>query len=123
MKHLQNSTELLLEVRDEGKEFEVYAPYSVTTKVYVVNVDSFDIDGPHDIRGSERKTIAEYKKTIANKLELDPETLMIALNKHSDNFKLLDDDEQTLKTEHFYNGCKIFVTNGCGEVLFLNLVL
>lgn len=117
MKHLQNSTELLMEVCEEGKEFEVYAPNGVTTKVYVVNVDSFDIDGPHEVRGLEQGTVGDFKKTIAKNLDLDLETLLVAFNKHTDHFKMLDDNELTLKAEHFYAGCKIFVTNCCAEVI------
>lgn len=119
MKHLNNCTELLMEVREEGKEFEVYAPNGITTKVYVVNVDSFDIDGPHEVRGLERGTVADFKKTIAKKLDLELETLLVAFNKHTDHFKMLNNNEQTLKAEFFYSGCKIFVTNDSEEVIIL----
>lgn len=113
---LRSHTELLLEIREEGTEFEVYEAGGILTKVFTVDLTTSDIDGPVNIRAMEHGTVLDYKKLIANKLGLDIETIVLAIRKYSTDEKILDSDHSTLSSEQITAGTKVFVTiAGKGE--------
>ena len=112
MSTLNNRLELLLEVRDEDQEFEIYYPGGVMTRVYQVHVNyplPDDIDGPFCVRGYEQKSIADYVLAIGTKLNIGSQKLLIILKKNNKS-KVVDDDTKILRSELIYGGTKIFVT-------------
>ncbi|XP_058066376.1 ubiquitin carboxyl-terminal hydrolase 47 [Anopheles bellator] len=110
MRMLKRCDGLLLEVRDEDDKFEEYLPQGVMTKVYKVDVNSRDVQGPISIRANSSQTVAQYKAVIARKLKLNVKTLMVGLTVHKDNAKLLQNDTATLADENFIEYCKVFVS-------------
>ncbi|KFB43249.1 AGAP007106-PA-like protein [Anopheles sinensis] len=109
MSQLKRCDGLLLEVREEGETFEKYLPHGVMTKVYKVDPNSRDVEGPLSIRANLTQTVAEYKAVIARKLKQNPKTLLVGMTVHKDSPKLLANEEATLADEHFIDYCKVFV--------------
>ncbi|GLH00204.1 Ubiquitin carboxyl-terminal hydrolase 47 [Gryllus bimaculatus] len=94
--------DMLLEIRREDAEFEVYVPGGVPTKVFVVDVETEEVEGPFDVRGNLSQTVREFKLTLGKALKLDPEKIKVVIEKYSNEPKLLEDCERTLKMEGFY---------------------
>nr|CAD7395807.1 unnamed protein product [Timema cristinae] len=107
--------DLLLETRREDQEFEVYRIGGVAIKVFVVNVETEEVDGPTIVRGNLSQTVKEFKGTLAKVLNLNADTLKIVLEKYNNESRLLENDDKTLKVEGFYGSNKIFVANSCDE--------
>ncbi|XP_063698323.1 ubiquitin carboxyl-terminal hydrolase 47-like [Culicoides brevitarsis] len=124
-----NNNELLLEMRKPDEEFDVYLPGGIITKVYSVDLQTADIDGPVQIRGLLNGTVMDYKKAIAKKLHMNAASLVVAkinatggIQTSGNEFncsiaKVLDDDNVTLNEEQLHLSHKIFVaqTNAVGE--------
>ncbi|XP_050073446.1 ubiquitin carboxyl-terminal hydrolase 47 [Anopheles maculipalpis] len=110
MRMLKRCDALLLEVREEGETFEEYLVQGVMTKVYKVDVNARDVEGPLSIRVNLSQTVAQYRAVIARKLKLNPKTILIGMTVHKDSAKLLQNDDATLEDEHFIEYCKVFVT-------------
>jgi ubiquitin carboxyl-terminal hydrolase 47 len=106
---------LLLEIRREDAEFETYLPGGVATKVFVVDLETEEVDGPTVVRGNVSQTVGEFKVTLAKALRLDAKTMKIVLEKYSNEPKLLANDDRTLKAEGFFGSNKIFVTSHCDD--------
>ncbi|XP_021936857.1 ubiquitin carboxyl-terminal hydrolase 47-like isoform X2 [Zootermopsis nevadensis] len=105
--------DFLLEIRKDGAEFETYQLGGISAKVFVVDLEAEEVDGPTIVRGNILQTVAEFKVTLAKALQLDAKTLKIVLEKYrySNEPRLLDNDEITLKFEGFYKSNKIFVAS------------
>uniref|UniRef100_A0A182P466 Ubiquitin carboxyl-terminal hydrolase 47 n=1 Tax=Anopheles epiroticus TaxID=199890 RepID=A0A182P466_9DIPT len=110
MRMLKRCDALLLEVREEGETFEPYSVHGVMTKVYKVDVNARDVEGPVSVRANLSQTVAQYRAVIARKLKLNPKTLLIGMTVHKDSAKLLQNDDATLEDENFIEYCKVFVT-------------
>uniref|UniRef100_A0A182JX96 Ubiquitin carboxyl-terminal hydrolase 47 n=1 Tax=Anopheles christyi TaxID=43041 RepID=A0A182JX96_9DIPT len=110
MRMLKRCDSLLLEVREEGESFEEYLVQGVMTKVYKVDVNGRDVEGPVSIRANLSQTVAQYRAVIARKLKLNPKTILVGMTVHKDSAKLLQNDDATLEDEHFIEYCKVFVT-------------
>jgi hypothetical protein len=80
----------------------------IATKVFVVDVETEEVDGPTIVRGNLSQTVADFKVTLAKALRLDPKTMKVVLEKYSSEPKLLDNDDKTLKFEGFYGSNKVF---------------
>lgn len=91
--------ELFFEIRDENSVFEPIAPDSIQTKVYSVDINTADIDGPISMRVQQNLTVAEYKKLLAAKLGWNAEEIVLAVLKYSSHATLLEIDIATLKQE------------------------
>lgn len=91
--------ELLLEVRDENVVFEPVIPRSIETKVYVVDLNTTDIDGPIPIRVQRDMIVSDYNKLIASKLGWDANEMVMATLRHSTHASLMLNDINKLKEE------------------------
>jgi ubiquitin carboxyl-terminal hydrolase 47 len=111
MYKLQNRLELLIEVREENQEFEVYHLGGITTKVYQIHLDgpTVDIDGPVEVRAYEQKPVSEFKLAIAKKMNLRQSKMLLATKRYSEKPTLLD-DEVTIRSQSIYGGSKVFMT-------------
>lgn len=94
-----SSSELLLEIRDENTEFEVYVPGDIETKVYTVDICSADIDGPFNVRINKNATVKKYKEILAHKLSKSIDDILLAAFKYSASAALLDQDNAILSDE------------------------
>lgn len=94
-----SSSELLLEIRDEDTEFEVYVPGDIETKVYIVDTCSADIDGPFNVRVNKSATVKRYKEILAQKLSKSVDDILLAAFKYSASAALLDQDNAILSDE------------------------
>lgn len=100
--------DMLLEIRPEHEPFRIYLPGGVLTKVYIVDLKTEDIEGPHNVRGNLEQTVGEFKQLLATELNLDINAgLQIVLEKYSNEPRLLTDDSKTLKSECFYSSSKV----------------
>lgn len=89
--------DLLLESCDEGAPFEKYETGSIETKVYTVDVNTSDMNGPILVRVSKEATIGQYKHLLASKLKLKVEDIVIAVLKY--NATLPENDNTPLYDE------------------------
>lgn len=110
MRSLKKCNELLLETREEHEVFEPYLPEGVMTKVYKIDLDTRDVDGPISIRASKTQTVLDYKMIIGRKLQLNPKSLMLAVNEYKEVSKILSDNDATLRDAGFIQYCKVFLT-------------
>lgn len=110
MQSLEKCSELLLETREEYEVFEPYLPEGVMTKVYKIDLASRDVDGPISIRVSKTQTVLDFKMIVGRKLQLNPKSLMLAVNEYKDVSKILSDNDATLRDAGFIQYCKVFVT-------------
>lgn len=81
--------------------------------MFVVDVETEEVDGPTIVRGNLSQTVAEFKVTLARALHLDAKTMKIVLEKYSNEPRLLDNDEKTLKLEGFYGSNKVTFVTAC----------
>ncbi|CAH1708005.1 unnamed protein product [Chironomus riparius] len=111
MYKLQNRLELIVEVRDENTEFEVYHVGGITTKVYQIHLDgpSIDIDGPFEVRAYEQKPVSEFKLAITKKLNLQKNKMLLATKRYGEKASVLNDDA-TVSSQLIYGGTKVFMT-------------
>lgn len=111
MYKLQNRLELMLEVREENQEFEIYHLGGITTKVYQIHLDgsSVDIDGPVEVRAYDQKPVSEFKLAIVKKFNLRQNKLHLATKRYGEKPTLLD-DELTIRSQSIYGGSKVFMT-------------
>ncbi|KAL9700561.1 hypothetical protein quinque_004002 [Culex quinquefasciatus] len=116
MRSLEKCSEVLLETREEHEVFEPYLPEGVMTKVYRIDLATRDVDGPISIRASKTQTVLDYKMIVGRKLQLNPKSLMLAVNEYKEVSKILGDNDATLRDAGFIQYCKVFVTvNNCAE--------
>ncbi|XP_068203218.1 ubiquitin carboxyl-terminal hydrolase 47-like isoform X2 [Palaemon carinicauda] len=101
--------DLLLEIRDEDKAFEVYKPGGTTIKAHIVNLTSEEVEGPYTLRGSLSMTVRELKELVGRALNLNPDTMRIVLERYYNDLRPLSTDSKTLKVEGFYRSNKIYV--------------
>ena len=110
MNRLMNRLELMLEVRETGKKFEVYHLGGLTTKVYQIftKQGGFDIDGPHDVRAYEQNPVSEFKTTIAKAMELKSTSMLLGIKRYGEKPSILQDD-LIVKNQNVYNGSKVYM--------------
>lgn len=122
MYKLQNRLELLMEIREENKEFEVYHIGGITTKVYQLHLENaaLDIDGPFEVRAYEQKSVSEFKLAIAKKMSLRGK-MLLATKRHGEKLTILD-DEMTIRSLSIYGGSKVFMTLDQDEEKFKEAV-
>ena len=123
MYKLQNRLELLMEIREENQEFEVYHLGGTTTKVYQLHLDvpSVDIDGPVEVRAYDQKPVSEFKLAIAKKMNLQQSKMLLAVKRYSEKATVLDDDA-TIRSQNIYGGSKVFMTLDYDEERFKQAV-
>ncbi|KAB7503304.1 Ubiquitin carboxyl-terminal hydrolase 47 [Armadillidium nasatum] len=101
--------DLLMEIRDEDKEFEEYKPGGITVKVHTVNLETEEVEGPHIVRASQTQTVKEFKELLGRSLSLDPNKMRVVKEKYYNDHKPLATDTKLLKDEGFYRSNKVFV--------------
>lgn len=111
-------TEWLLEIRNKDQEFVEYKPGGVNLKIYVVNIESEDVDGPFIVRGYETQTWREFKYVLVKSLQMNEETIKIAVDSYiGGNVQphlLENEDEELGRTSHC-SAFKIYITNSMDE--------
>ncbi|XP_071518202.1 ubiquitin carboxyl-terminal hydrolase 47 isoform X4 [Panulirus ornatus] len=101
--------ELLMEIRDEDKTFEVYKPGGTTIKAHVVNLTTEEVEGPYNLRGSLNMTVRELKELLGRSLNLNPDTMRVVLERYYNDLRPLTSDTKTLKMESFYRSNKVYL--------------
>lgn len=101
--------DLLMEIRDEDKSFEVYKPGGTTIKAHVVNLTTEEVEGPYNLRGSLSMTVRELKELLGRSLNLNPDTMRVVLERYYNDLRPLTSDSKTLKMEGFYRSNKVYV--------------
>lgn len=89
--------------------------------MFVVDLETEEVDGPTVVRGNLSQTVGEFRVTLAKALRLDAKTMKIVLEKYSNEPRLLENDDRTLKLEGFYGSNKVIFVNKC--VIFEEITL
>ncbi|KAK6626939.1 hypothetical protein RUM44_009416 [Polyplax serrata] len=108
---LNHGTDFLMDIREEGEEFEVYKWGDINTAVTVVNTENDEVRSPTVVRANCSQTVKEYKELVAKQLKLPGDMMFVALDKFNQR-KILQKDDVTLRNEDFYDNIKIYVA-GC----------
>ena len=86
-----------------------------------MDLETEEVDGPIIVRGNLSQTVGEFRVTLAKALHLDAKTMKIVLEKYSNEPRLLENDDRTLKLEGFYGSNKVIFVNKC--VIFEEITL
>lgn len=98
-----NPLELLLEIRSNSAEFEVYPLGGVLTKLHKVDLTTGDVDLPIVFRAITTWSVSEYKAKIAEKLELNVDQIILAvLKSYSNNARIIDEDVPHRVSKHLF---------------------
>lgn len=112
-------TDWLFEIRNKDAEFVVYKPGGVNLKVYVVNIENEDVEGPFTVRGYETQTWREFKSVLAKTLQMNEHTMKIAVDSYvSGNVQphlLENEDEEFIGQTSHCSAYKIYVSNMLDE--------
>lgn len=87
----------------------------------MVDPETEEVDGPTVVRGNLSQTVGEFRVTLAKALRLDAKTMKIVLEKYSNEPRLLEYDDRTLKHEGFYGSNKVIFVTKC--VIFEEIIL
>lgn len=103
---LPNGEDFLLEFRGENEEFEKYEVGGATLKVFKVNLETSDIDGPYRIRELITSTLENFKKKLAKKVNIKRSNLAVVLTTFCPLVIVPKD------TDCIYPCSKVFVASG-----------
>lgn len=98
-----------------GTEWKEYKPGGVNMKVYTVNLETEEVDGPVNVRVNAGETVGEFKETLANMFNMSADTMKIVQETYSNEPKYLDEDEIPMKFDPNCTGYKIYVSNALDE--------
>lgn len=84
-------------------------------RVYVINIENEEVDGPTNIRVNPGETVREFKMRLAKVLNMNINTLNVVKEAYSNDLNYLDDDDLPMKFDHNYTGPKIYVSNSLDE--------
>lgn len=106
-------TDWLLEIRNKDAEFIEYKPGGINIKVFAVNTEAEDIDGPVMVRGYETQSFKEFKQLIAKTLNMSESVIRIAIESYNNGSigpNLIDiSDEEHITQASICNACKLYV--------------
>lgn len=106
-------TDWLLEIRNKDAEFIEYKPGGINIKVFAVNTEAEDIDGPVMVRGYETQSFKEFKQLIAKTLNMSEPVIKIAIESYNNGSigpNLIDiGDEEHITQASICNACKLYV--------------
>lgn len=105
----------LIEVRKPGTEWQVYKPGGVNMKVFVINLENEEVDGPTIVRVNPGETVGEFKLKLAKMLNMNVNTLNVVQEMYSNEPHYLDDDDAPIKFDPSCNGYKIYISNALDE--------
>uniref|UniRef100_A0A7G3B1T1 Ubiquitin carboxyl-terminal hydrolase 47 n=1 Tax=Lutzomyia longipalpis TaxID=7200 RepID=A0A7G3B1T1_LUTLO len=101
--------DLLIETRQPGETFEPYEENGISVKVFTVDLETADVDGPFHVRTKgSRSTIGEFRELLREKLKItDVQPLDIAYKDDCVYFLRKDQDATGL---NLISSTKVFVT-------------
>lgn len=109
------NTDWLLEIRHKDQEFIEYKPGGLNLKVYVVNIQTEDVEGPFTVRGYETQSWKEFKSVLAKTLDLNEQTLKIAIDTYVNGCvqpQLIENENEDLICQASHcSAYKIYVSN------------
>lgn len=112
-------TDWLLEIRHKDAEFMEYKPGGVNIKVYAINIENEDVSGPITVRGYETQTCREFKNLLAKTLNLNENTMKIAVESYNNGGVepnlLENDDDEIISKASICNAYKVYVANALDE--------
>lgn len=109
----------LLEIRNKDQEFIEYKPGGVNLKVYIVNIETEDVDGPITVRGYESQSWREFKSVLAKTLHMNEQTMKIAIDSYNNGsvqpHLVENEDEDLICQASHCSAYKIYVSNMMDE--------
>lgn len=102
-----SSSDLLLEIRDEDADFEIYVSGDIETKVYTVDTITSEINGPVIVRVQKTLSIEQYKHLLAKKLGLNADDILVAVLKYNTHASLLETNTVSIDDEDVSKICAV----------------
>lgn len=101
-----------LEIRKPGVPFEIYKPGGIKIKVYMVNIQNEEVQGPVNIRLNPGETVRELKARLANMFlhMSNDENLKLVLEVHNESTHL-DEDDVPIKFDSNCTSYKLYVSS------------
>lgn len=84
-------------------------------KVYTVNLETEEVDGPVTVHVNAGETVGEFKETLAKMFNMDANTMKMVQETYSNEPKHLDEDEMPMKFDPNCTGYKIYISNALDE--------
>lgn len=90
--------EMMLEIRAENEQFETILEGSEVVRVFMVDMETADIDGPISVRAMVSGTVREFRELLSKRLGIPLDMLSVAVLK-CNMASYLSIDEAILSTE------------------------
>ncbi|KAK4877199.1 hypothetical protein RN001_009705 [Aquatica leii] len=107
--------EWLLEIKQPGTEFQVVKPGGVNMKVYIINLETEEVDGPTSFHVNPGETVLEVKNRLAKMFSMDIDTLKVVQETYSNEPHYLEEDLEKIRFDPSCNGYKLYVSNSLDE--------
>lgn len=103
-----------LEIRKPGMPYEVYKPGGVKMKIYNVNIEMEEVQGPLSIRINRGETVGEVKSRLINlfapSFNVDVDNLKLILEIYNES-TYLDEDDVPIKFDSNCTANKLYVSS------------
>lgn len=98
-----------------GTEFQEYKQGGVNVKVFLINLESEEVDGPVMLRVNVGDSVSDVKKNLSKILNKDMTAMKLVLEMYSNKPHYLDDDEAEFKFDSGCDGYKLYVAPALDE--------
>ncbi|KAF5276470.1 hypothetical protein FQA39_LY06539 [Lamprigera yunnana] len=105
----------LLEIKPPGTQFQVYKPGGVNMKVFLINLETEEVDGPTNFHVNPGETVCEVKKSLAKIFDMDFNTLKLVQETYSNEPHYLEEDHVKMAFDPNCTGYQLYISNALDE--------
>lgn len=84
-------------------------------KVYAINLENEEVDGPTNVRVNAGETVREFKMRLAKMFNMNMNSLQVVQETYNNEPRYLDEDDVPMKFDPSCNGYKIYVSNALDD--------
>lgn len=107
--------EWMIEIKQPGTEFQVFKPGGVNMKVYAINLENEEVDGPTNVRVNAGETIRELKMRLAKMLNMNVNSLKVVQETYTSELQYLEEDDEPIKFDISCTTYKLYVSNSLDD--------
>ncbi|XP_018335481.1 ubiquitin carboxyl-terminal hydrolase 47 [Agrilus planipennis] len=107
-----NMSSWLLEIKEPGTKFQSYRPGGVTVKLYMVNMEDEEVDGPVNFRIHKGDYVRDLYTRVADNFNMDIGKMTLVWRSERNQLCHLDRYESLVQFDPTYFHYKLYVSNG-----------
>lgn len=92
-------SEFRLEIREENEVFQDITPNTVQTKVYLLDIDICEIDGPYKVNVEQTQSVETYLTAVSKTMDIPTQNLIMYYYEDG-NFTLLSSNDQDVSVSN-----------------------